>query len=168
MLSRSSRNQSIDSSSLCLIFSILIMACCHFIPDPKRFNRISKFLSAVSRSSSFLATTHFSAMPSKLLSIAVQACLSSFKLSCERCSLNTSTQVSVQSSESSLNSFGFLKVSPICLLLYRSTPCSSWQMLLMSCSSFPKCLPMSWHLLLHSCVFPNSLVSLFSSTRLLF
>ena len=64
----------------------------------------------MSRSSSFFATTHFSAVPSRLLSIAVQACLSSLKLSCSRCSLITSTQVSMQPSESSLNSLGFLKV----------------------------------------------------------
>ena len=80
------------------------------MPDSNRFNNISKILSAVSRSSSFFATTHFSAVPSMLLSIGVQACLSSFKLSCSKCSLMTSTQVSMHPSESSLNSFGFLKV----------------------------------------------------------
>ena len=81
-----------------------------FTPDPKQFNKISKLLSAVSCSSSFLATTHFSTEPSRLLSIAVQACLSPFNLSCSRCYLITSTQVSMQPSESSLNSSGFLKV----------------------------------------------------------
>ena len=80
------------------------------MPDPNRFNNISKILSAVSRSSSFFATTHFNAVPSKLLSIAVHACLSSFKLSCYKCNLMASTQVSMHPSESSLNSFGFLKV----------------------------------------------------------
>ena len=40
----------------------------------------------------------------------MQSCLSSFKLSCSKCSLMTSTQVSIHPSESSLNSFGFLKV----------------------------------------------------------
>ena len=77
-----------------------------------RSKLISKILSAVSRSSSFFATTHFSAVTSRLLSIAVQACLSSFKLSCSRFSLLTSTQVSMQPAESSLNSFlnRFLKV----------------------------------------------------------
>ena len=40
----------------------------------------------------------------------MQACLSSFKLSCSKCNLMTSTQVSMHPSESSLNSFGFLKV----------------------------------------------------------
>ena len=109
-LSRSSRNQSIDSSSLCLLFSNLIIAWWPFIPDPNRFNNISKILSAVSRSSSFFATTHFNAVPSKLLSIAVQACRSSFKLSCCKYSLLNSTHVSMQPSESSLISFGFLKV----------------------------------------------------------
>ena len=64
----------------------------------------------IHRSSSFFATTHFNAVPSKLLSIAVQACLSSFKLSCSKCNLMTSTQVSMHPSELSLNSFGFLKV----------------------------------------------------------
>ena len=78
--------------------------------DPKRFNSVSMFLSAVSRSSSFFAITHFSAVPSRLPKIAAQAYLSSFKLSCSRWSLITSTQVSMQPSESSLNSFGFLKV----------------------------------------------------------
>ena len=80
-----------------------------FIPDPNRFSRISKILSAMSRSSYFLANTHFSAVPSRLLSISVHACFSSFKLSCLRCSLITSNQVSMQPSESSSNSFGFLK-----------------------------------------------------------
>ena len=78
--------------------------------DPNRLNNISKILSAVSRYSSFFATTHFNAAPSRLLSIAVQTCLSSFKLSCSRCSLMTSTHVSMHPSETSLNSFGFLKV----------------------------------------------------------
>ena len=58
----------------------------------------------------FLATTHFNAVPSRLRSIAVQACLSSFKLSCSRCKLFTSTQVSMQPCKSFLNSFGLLKV----------------------------------------------------------
>ena len=80
------------------------------MPDPNRFKNISKILSAVSRSSSFFATAHFTAAPSRLLSIAVQTCLSSFKLSCSRCSLMTSTHVSMHPSETSLNSFGFLKV----------------------------------------------------------
>ena len=91
-------------------FSNLIIAWWLFIPDPNWFNSISKILSAVSRSSSFFATPLFRAVPSKLLSIAVQACLLSFKLSCSRCSLITSTHVSMQPSESSLNSLGFLKV----------------------------------------------------------
>ena len=51
------------------------------MPHPNQFNKISKILSAVSRSSFFFAATHFNAVPSKLLSIAVHACLSSFKLS---------------------------------------------------------------------------------------
>ena len=80
------------------------------MPEPNRFNNISKILSAVSHSSSFFATTHFNAVPSRLLSIAVHACLSSFKLSCSKCNLMTSTQMSMHPSESSLNSFGFLKV----------------------------------------------------------
>ena len=110
-LSRSSRNRSIDSSSLCLLFSNLIKAWWPFIPDPNRFSNVSKILSAVSRSSSFFATTRFSAVPSRLLKIAVQACLSSFKLSCSKCNLVTSTHVSMHPSESSsLNSFAFLKV----------------------------------------------------------
>ena len=40
----------------------------------------------------------------------MQACLSSFKLSDSKCSHMTSTHVSMHPSESSLNSFGFLKV----------------------------------------------------------
>ena len=80
------------------------------MPDPNRLNNNSKMLSAVSRSSSLFATTHFNAVPSKSLIIAVQACLSSFKLSCSKCNLMTSTQVSMHPSESSLNYFGFLKV----------------------------------------------------------
>ena len=43
-----------DSSSLCLLFANLILASCPFNPEPKRFNSISKILSSVSRSSSFL------------------------------------------------------------------------------------------------------------------
>ena len=67
-------------------------------------------MSTISRSSSFFATTHFNAVPSRFLSIAKQACLLSFKLSCSQRSLMTSTNVSMQPSESSLNSLGFLKV----------------------------------------------------------
>ena len=115
------------------------------MPDPNRFSNISKILSAVSRSSSFLATTHFNAVPSKFLSMAVHACLSSFKLSCSRCNLITSTQVSMHPSESSLNSFGFLKVFLIFPLSYRSSRCSSWRRPLESYSSSPKCLLLSWH-----------------------
>ena len=109
-LSRSSRNRSIDPSALCLLFTNLIIAWWPFIPDPNRFNNFSKILSAVSRSSSFFATTHFNAVPSRLLKIAVQACLSSLKLSCSRCSLTISTHASMQPSESPSKSFGFLKV----------------------------------------------------------
>ena len=86
------------------------MAWCAFIPDLTQFSRISKILFARSRSSFFLATSHFIAVPSRLLSMAVQASLSSFRLSCSRCSLLASTQVPTQPSESSLNSFDFLKV----------------------------------------------------------
>ena len=64
----------------------------------------------MSRSSSFLTTTHFCAVPSRSVSSAVQACLSSFRVSCSRYSLIISTQASIQPSEWSLNSFGFLKV----------------------------------------------------------
>ena len=78
--------------------------------SPNRFNSISKIFSAVSRSSSFFATSHFSAVPSKFLGITVHACLSSFNLSYSRYSLTTSTLASIQPSELLLNSLGFLKV----------------------------------------------------------
>ena len=68
------------SSGVGALFSII--AWWSFIPDPNRFNKISKILSTVSRSSSFFATTNFNSVPSRLLSIAVRSCLSSFKLSC--------------------------------------------------------------------------------------
>ena len=109
-LSRSSRNRAIDSSSLCLFFSNLIIAWWPFIPDPNRFSDISKILSAVSRSSPFFAIINYDAVPSRLLRIAVQACLSSFELSSSKCNLITSTHVSTHPSESSLNSFVFLNV----------------------------------------------------------
>ena len=108
-LSRSSKQRSIDSSSLCLLFSNLIRAWYPFIPDPKRLSKISKMLSTVSHSSTFLATKHFSAAPSSVLSIAVHACLSSFRFVCSKCCLISAYQVSMQPSASSLNSFGFLK-----------------------------------------------------------
>ena len=73
-LSRSSRNRSIDSSYLFFFFSNLINAWSRFIPEQKRFNSLSKVLSAVSRSFSFFPTTQFSSVPSRLLSIALQSC----------------------------------------------------------------------------------------------
>ena len=98
MLSRSSKNRSINLSPICLLFSKLIMAWCPFIPDipePKAINNLLKILSDVSRFSSFFATTHFSFEPSRLLRIAVHACLPYFKMSCSSCNLITSTHVSM-------------------------------------------------------------------------
>ena len=62
--------------------------------------KITKLYFSTYRSILFLA----------ILSIAGQTCLSSFKLYCSKCSLMTSTQLSMHPSESSLNSFGFWKV----------------------------------------------------------
>ena len=106
-LSRLSRNRSVLSPSLCRLFSNLIITWWTLMTDPNWFNSISKILSAVSRSSSFFATTHICSVPSRLLSIALHACFSSF---CSRFSFITSTHMSMQPSESSLNSLGFLKV----------------------------------------------------------
>ena len=103
-LSRLSRNLSVISPSLCRLFSNLIITWWTLMTDPNRFNSISKILSAVSRSSSFFATTHICSVPSRLLSIALHACFSSF---CSRCSFITSTHMPMQPSESSLNSLGF-------------------------------------------------------------
>ena len=84
-ISRSSRNLSIVYSSRCLRFSKPTIACCPCTPEPKRFNKISKVFSTVSRCYWFLAITQFRAVPSKLLVSALHSCLSE-KSSSSKCS----------------------------------------------------------------------------------
>ena len=104
-LSRLSRKYSIDSSSL---FFSFFYSCQSLMTFHTRSKSIHQYLEDLVCSVTLLLL--HSCSPSRMLSVAVQACLSSFKLSCSRCSLITSTQVSMQPSESSLNSLGFLKV----------------------------------------------------------
>ena len=68
-------------------------------PEPKRFNKISKIFSAVSRWYCFMAITQFRAVPSRLLVSALHSCLS-VKSSSSKCSFITSIQVSIQPSDS--------------------------------------------------------------------
>ena len=107
-VSKLSRNLSIVSSSRCLRFSKRIIAWCPCTPQPKRFNKISKIFSAVSRWYCFLAITQFRAVPSKLLAKALHYCLSD-KSSSSKSSFITSIQVSIQPSDWSLYHLGFLK-----------------------------------------------------------
>ena len=107
-ISKLSRNLSLASSFRCLCFSKRIIAWCPCTPDPKRFNKISKIFSAVSCWYCFLVMTQFRSVPSELLVSALHSCLSD-KSSSSKCTFNTSHQVSIQPSDSSLRHLGFLK-----------------------------------------------------------
>ena len=100
-ISKSSKNLSIVSSLRCLRFSKRIIAWCPCALELKRFNKISKIFSAVSRCYCFLAITQFRAVPSWFPVRALHSCLS-HKSSSSKCSFITSIQVSIQPSSSCL------------------------------------------------------------------
>ena len=148
--SRSSRNRSIDSSSLCLLFlkSHHCLISLHSGTETVQIY-FKDFVCSVT----FL---FLRGCPPDCVTL-----LSSFRLSCSRCSFNTSTQVSMQPSESSLNSFGFLKVfldlpPPLSLeSVFLVVNASSVMFIISQLLAHVN----AWHQVLYSCVHLNSWVS---------